>query len=229
MTLPFRRSSRRGTRHLTLTGDFPADEPITEVLGQLPDYDGATFGLPAPVPDTQPLGRLRAQPSYTPPAPDTTPDTLPRLSPRDTGPQQRLPRIARVKERPRPQRPADAAIFAWSRLLQQHIMKCGVCLRSRYADPIAGSMPFTFEALRVSAYVSGWRLDAFARWACPACQQTPAYWSPYPVIHWDGDAADAYLRGLPDTEFYHRAAAEHDLIRDVTDRAGTGRHRVRAS
>lgn len=158
--------------------------------------------------------------------PETFP-ALPQLNPRDTGPQQRLPRISRVTERPRPVRPADAALFAWSALIGQHVMLCGTCppdRRSRYADPIAAHMPFTFEALRVSAHVSGWRLDAFARWACPACQATPHYRAPYGVIQWDPDAAEAYLAGDRNGERAHRAAAELDLIRDVASRAGRGRH-----
>jgi hypothetical protein len=103
-------------------------------------------------------------------------------------------------------------------------MLCGVCLRSRYADPIAGTMPFTFEALRVSAHVSGWRPDAFTRWACPACQLTPAYWSPRQVTQWDGDALDAYMTGDVRGEFWHRARAEHDLINDVAAGVKHGRH-----
>jgi hypothetical protein len=208
-------------------------------------------------PAVAPLARLRAQPHgpdmfpALPPGPPPAP-AAGQHEPRDTGPQQRLPRYSRTAARPRPQRAPDCAIFIWSDLLGQHIMKCGVCLRSRYADPIAGTMPFTFEALRVSAHVSGWRTDAFSRWACPACQLTPAYWSPRQVIQWDGDAVEAYLAGdmrgreaprygihpasdYPEfAEWYNRvgpevafrAAAELDLIDDVASGAGHGRHRA---
>jgi hypothetical protein len=180
-------------------------------------------------PAVAPLARLRAQPhgpdmfpalpAGPPPAPAAG-----QHDPRDTGPQQRLPRYSRTAARPRPQRAPDCAIFVWSDLLGQHIMKCGVCLRSRYADPIAGTMPFTFEALRVSAHVSGWRTDAFGRWACPACQLTPAYWSPRQVIQWDGDATDAAMAGDAYGEFRHRARAELDLIGDVAAGVKHGRH-----
>jgi hypothetical protein len=78
VNLPHRRRSRpRGAARLALTGDFPPDgRDITEALA---DYDGATYQWPAPPDgvtpvaikqagqDTQPLARLRAQPSYTPP------------------------------------------------------------------------------------------------------------------------------------------------------------------
>ena len=195
-------------------GDFPAADRDP--------WDGATFEMPA-APDTQPLDRLRAQPRFTPA------DPQPQHDPRDTGPMQRMPRLSRVQQRPRPARPYDAAIFAWSALIEQHVMLCGTCppeRRSRFADPIAWSMPFGFEALRVSAYVMGWRLDAFARWACPACQGTPEYRTPYGVIQWDPDAADAYLGHDRQGEARHRAAAELDLILDVAAAVspGPGRH-----
>jgi hypothetical protein len=186
-------------------------------------------------PETAPL---RAQPRgpdmfpALPPAPPPGPPAAPtRPAParqHDTGPQ-RLPRYSRTTARPRPRRAPDCAIFIWSDLLSQHIMKCGICLRSRYADPIAGTMPFTFESLRVSAHVSGWRLDAFTRWACPACQGTPAYRSPYPVTHShpelralrkagqpvDEPVARAVLGSDPRGELAAVTVAEHDLICDV--------------
>lgn len=172
-------------------------------------------------PRTAPLERLRAR--------SPQPDTFPALKddPRDTGPMQRMPRIRRVQERPRPVRPADAFIPAWSKLLQQFIMLCGVCpaeRRNRYADPTTAHMPFTFEALRVSAYQAGWRLDAFAQWACPACQQTPAYHAPYPLVHYDTAAAQAYLAGDTRGERKYRDGAEHDLILDVHRAARRYRH-----
>lgn len=186
------------------------------------DFEGESgAGQPA----TGPLDRLRAQGQH--------PETFPALpgSPRDTGPMQRMPRITRIRQQPRPDRPYDAAIFIWSDLIEQFIMLCGTCppkRRSRYADPIAATMPHGFEALRQSAYVMGWRLDAFARWACPACQAGPHYRAPYPVIHWDPDAAEAYLAGDEQGERRYRAQAELDLARDVASNAGNGRHRAGA-
>lgn len=165
----------------------------------------------------------RPLPAPAPAAPALQ-DTPAPAGPRETGPMQRLPRITRVRERPRPQRPPDAAIFIWSGLLAQHIMLCGVCLRSRYADPVTAHMPFAFESLRQSAWVSGWRLDAFTRWACPACQQAPAYHSPRPVIQWDPDALDAAAAGDEHAEFWHRAAAEWQLIAAAAAAANHGRH-----
>jgi hypothetical protein len=195
--------------------------------------------------DAPPTAPLRAVPPaarYAPPSADAAcpachryvcicgePKSAPQPDPRDTAPMQRLPRVERLRARPRPQRDPDAAMFAWSDLLSQHIMLCGACppeRRSRYADPIAVRMPFAFEALRQSAYVMGWRLDAFGLWACPACQLTARYHTPRPVILWDPDAIEAAAAGDLHAEYWHRAAAEHDLITDVADTAGNGKHRA---
>jgi len=177
---------------------------------------------------TAEAGRLRAQAPgpdmfpALPPAPPA-PAAAQQHDPRDTGPQQRLPRYARTAARPRPQRPADCAIFVWVPSISQHVLLCGMCRWRRHADPVTATMPFTFESLRQSAYITGWRLDAFTRWCCPACQGTAAYWSPRQVILWDGDALDAYKAGDTRGEFWHRARAERHLICDVTD-AGHGKH-----
>jgi hypothetical protein len=185
----------------------------------------------------KPGTRLRALPPHPPVPP------RPHYAPRDTGP---MPKLSRYAARPRPQRPADDAIFIYSKLLQQHIMKCGqahfvagdnpdgsddtwrLCQR-RYADPIAGTLPFAFEALRVSAWTSGWRLDAFDRWGCPACQMTPAWHARYTVTLWAEGAGWARLHHDPDAEWGAIAIAEQDLIRDVADAAKQGRHRVSVS
>jgi hypothetical protein len=108
-------------------------------------------------------------------------------------------------------------------------MLCGVCppeRRNRYADPIAGTLPFAFEALRVSAWTAGWRLDAFDRWGCPACQMTPAWHARYTVTLWAEGAGWARLHHDPGAEWGAIAIAEQDLIRDVADAAKQGRHRV---
>jgi len=177
-------------------------------------------------PATAPLARLRVQP----PAPDMFPALPPGPPPpppaaaqRDTGPQQRLPRYARTAARPRPRRAPDEAIFVWVPSISQHVLLCGMCLWRRHADPITANMPFTFESLRQSAWITGWRTDAFTRWCCPHCQGTRAYWSPRQVIQWDGDALDAYLAGDAHAESWHRARAERHLICDVAD-ASHGRH-----
>src|SRR5206468_941208 len=121
------------------------------------------------------------------------------------------------------------AIFTWSGLLGQHIMLCGVCppqRRERYADPAAAHMPFAFESLRASAYVSGWRLDAFTRWACPACQDTARYHTPRPVAHYHPEVRRRKLAGqdVPaSAETTAGAIIEHDLILDVAA-ARYGRH-----
>jgi hypothetical protein len=227
MSLPFRRRSRpRGAAGLALAGDIPAtSEADTEQwLSQIrpADYDGSTViftgasepGQPDPAPRAEPTARYQPAPAAFPALHDTPP--------RDTGPLQRLPRIARVAQRPRPQRPADAAIFTWSTLISQHIMLCGTCpprRRSRHADPTAATMPFTFEALRDSAYDAGWRLDAFGRWACKACQDTPAYWSPRPVTHFHPEVGRRRHAGQdvpPHAEATAIAIVEHGLLRDVT-------------
>lgn len=195
-----------------------------DMTGPLTDYEILPpSAAPDAGPATAPLTAIRVR--------GPQPATFPAL-PDDTGPMRRMPKLRALQQRERPVRPADAFIPVWSPVLGQFIMVCGTCppeRRSRYADPIAGHMPHEFEALRVSAYVSGWRLDAFARWACPACQMTDRYRAPYGVILWDPGAAGAYLRGLPQDEQENRQAAEHDLIRAVADAAGTGRHRARAS
>ena len=231
----FRRKTRPEFRD-----DFPdTGESVTDILDRVrpADYDGTTVifegASGAGLPDTAPLAHhLAALPGYKDadiPEPaaryQPAPAALPALHdtpPRDTGPFQRLPRIARVAQRPRPQRPADEAIFAWSALIGQHIMLCGVCppgRRSRHADPTAAAMPFAFEALRVSAHAAGWRLDAFGRWACPACQDTPAYWSPRPVTHFHPEVGRRRHAGQdvpPHAEATAIAIVEHGLLRDVT-------------
>ena len=216
----FRRKTRPEFRD-----DFPdTGESVTEILDRVKpaDYDGTTVifagasepGQPDPAPRAEPVTRYQPAPVAFPALHDTPP--------RDTGPFQRLPRIARVAQRPRPQRPADAAIFTWSALISQHIMLCGTCppgRRSRHADPTAAAMPFTFEALRVSAHDAGWRLDAFGRWACKACQDTPAYWSPRPVTHFHPEVGRRRHAGQ-DVPAHAEATAiaivEHGLLRDVT-------------
>jgi hypothetical protein len=71
----FRRHRGGGGRKPVFSGDFPpGDGDITETIRAVqPEWDGATFGLPAPVaeryPGTQPLDRLRAQPRYQPQQP----------------------------------------------------------------------------------------------------------------------------------------------------------------
>jgi hypothetical protein len=168
---------------------------------------------PYPDPAPAPLRALPRGPDMFPALPPGSPPA--QHDPRDTGPQQRLPRYARTAARPRPQRAPDCAIFIWSDLLGQHIMKCGVCLRSRYADPIAAHMPFTFEALRVSAHVSGWRLDAFSRWACPACQGTVNYRTPHCVTFWDMDtAAFRSPGGWPARHWIERLQQERPVTED---------------
>jgi hypothetical protein len=168
----------------------------------------------------KPGTRLRA----LPPPPPVPPQ--PHYTPRDTGP---MPKLSRYAARPRPQRVADGAIFIWSKILGQHIMVCGVCppeRRSRFADPIAGHMPFAFEALRVSAWTAGWRIDAFDRWGCPACQMTPAWHARYTVSLWAEGAGWSRLHRDPDAEWGAVAIAEHALIRDVAAAANHGRHSV---
>jgi len=169
---------------------------------------------------------------------------------RDTGPQQRLPRFSRTAARPRPQRPPDCAIFVWVPSISQHVLLCGMCRWRRHADPITASMPFTFESLRQSAYITGWRLDAFTRWCCPACQDTAAYWSPRQVTHSHPDLRALHAAGKPidetsalvvadgvrghvvpaadgtrrDAEAWFCGVAELDLIGDVAAGRKHGRH-----
>lgn len=281
MTAPRFRRHRQDGRAPAFAGDFTDDgRDITEVIGRPADWDGSTYqwggasdiGLPGgdmppaasaaedfrrtvtranAAPPAATPARLRAQPR----GPDMFP-ALPAAAqhePRDTGPQQRLPRYSRTAARPRPQRAPDCAIFVWVPSISQHVLLCGMCLWRRHADPITASMPFTFESLRQSAYVTGWRTDAFTRWCCPHCQGTPAYHSPRQVIQWDPDAAEAYLAHLAGdprgrkaprygiypasdysefAEWYERvgpevafrAAAELDLIGDVAAGVKHGRH-----
>jgi hypothetical protein len=236
----FRRRSRE--RKLALAGDFPdTGETVTELIAKVepPSYDstipfgGASAGTMPPAeahreagpkqaiwmtsPDTQPL-RLRAQPPQ--PQPRYAPP-----GPRDTGP---MPKLSRFAARPRPQRPADGFIPVWSTILQQHIMLCGICRHTRYADPIAVTLPFAFEALRVSAWTAGWRLDAFDRWGCPGCQKTPAWHARYTVTLYDDRAAQARLARDADAERWWRGAAEHAVrehtLRHYDDSHARGTH-----
>jgi hypothetical protein len=99
-------------------------------------------------------------------------------------------------------------------------------------------MPFAFESLRQSARAAGWRLDTFTRWACPACQQTPAYHSPRPVAHSHPElrrlrkagkpvsqpVARAVLDSDPYGQAAAQAAAEWDLIAAAAAAANHGKH-----
>ena len=53
---------------------------------------------------------------------------------------------------------------------------CGICRTTRHATREANNQRHAFDALRDFATAAGWTLDAFWRWACPPCQQTPRYW-----------------------------------------------------
>ena len=74
-------------------------------------------------------------------------------------------------------------------------------------------------------------LDAFGRWACPACQLTPAWHSPGAVTHSTRELRRRKLAG-EDLSLSHEAMAiaiaEHDLILDVAGAANHGRHRAGA-
>lgn len=203
---------------------FPAlhsrpGDPLPPIPPHTYDPDSHQHGRPCTF-----CGEGPDHPLHTAGTPDPPPPPPPaQHEPRDTGPQQRLPRYSRTAARPRPQRAPDCAIFVWVPSISQHVLLCGMCLWRRHADPITASMPFTFESLRQSAYVTGWRTDAFTRWCCPHCQGTAAYHSPRQVIQWDGDALDAYLAGDVHAESWHRARAERHLICDVAD-ASHGKH-----
>jgi hypothetical protein len=237
------------------------DSEYAEYLGQLTtaDYDGTTWegasdvGLPGGEParpaaageagrDTIPLDRVRElgyqawhqRPAAAPAAP--APDMFPALPPgtRDTGPQQRLPRLSRTAARPRPRRdPGEMFIPVWVPALGRHVLLCGMCRWRRHDDPAIAGLPFgIFDALRDSALAAGWVLDLFLRWCCPACAGTPAYWSPRPVAHYHPEVRRRKLAGQdvpPSAEATAAAIIEHDLIVDVHDAARRYRHAAGAS
>lgn len=229
--LPQRRRTDRlpGRGRLALAGDFPDDDrDITQVIGRPADWDGTTWedASGAARPGGGVFYGASPEPAGFQPDAARHQPAAPQHDPRDTAPQQRLPRMNRLAQRPRPRREPDLAIFTWSNIIHQHIMLCFTCppeRRSRHADPIAATMPLPFESLRQSAYVMGWRLDTYGRWACKACQDTTRYNSPRQVIQYDPGAAEAYQAGDTRAEYWHRAAAELDLILDVTS---AGKHQA---
>jgi hypothetical protein len=203
------------------------DTDITEYLGQLTtaSYDGTTWEGASDIgqPATEPLARYRGQA----PAPDMFPALPP--GPRDTGPQQRLPRLSRTAARPRPRRdPREMFIPVWVPTLGRHVLLCGMCRWRRHDDPAIAGLPFgIFDALRDSARDAGWALDLFLRWCCPACQDTPAYWSPRQPAHYHPEVRRRKLAGQdvpPSAEATATAIIEHDLIVDVHDAARRYRH-----
>lgn len=69
-------------------------------------------------------------------------------------------------------------------------LPCGSCHRVHTRGATS-----SFQVLRAEAAHAGWRTDLFGTWACPACQETPGWYAPYPpAVVW---------------------GAEHALIRDV--------------
>jgi hypothetical protein len=237
-------SSRfRRRQQPAIPGDFADDRDITEVLqaDDLPAWDGTTWegasdaGLPGPQPATAPLARYREQalaPDMFPALPPGAPHS--RHDPRDTGPQQRLPRLSRTAARPRPRRdPREMFIPVWVPTLGRHVLLCGMCRWRRHDDPAIAGLPFgIFDALRDSALAAGWVLDLFVRWCCPWCKDTPAYWPARPVAHYHPEVRRRKLAGQdvpPSAEATAAAIIEHDLIVDVHDAARRYRHAAGAS
>jgi hypothetical protein len=158
--------------------------------------------------DTQPLARLRAQPTYTPHAPDTFP-ALPDA----------------------PARQPDCAIFTILPAGGFGLL-CGIDRWRRHADPETAHARHSFDALRASALDAGWRPDAYGRWACPRCKMDPAYVTPQPLAHWHPDGPGGRGRmmtghgGYRDAQFWLQVEAEHEVLRRTADGARHGRHRA---
>ena len=167
MNLPRRRRSRpRGQARLALTGDFPVtDQDITEALPRA-DWDGRTYEftgasdigtMPAPVPDTEPITRLRAQPRYQPtePPPAGYADT--------TGP---MPALGRPAVSIGDALTHDAQ---WGPKLAP--LPCGHC--GTYPAIPDGILDRTRIIGHVNwlARQAGWAYDADLTLTCPDCQQ----------------------------------------------------------
>lgn len=95
--------------------------------------------------------------------------------------------------------------------LRKPVLWCqmGSCV-SRFADPDALGEADN----RARAIGDGWREDAFARFACPACLQTsPEFRVKYPVVAWDKKRAIAMATLMT-------AAMEHYRHSDPADDTG---------
>ena len=115
-----------------------------------------------------------------------------------------------------PARHHDVALFGRSPLGWALI--CGVCRTTRHATREANHQRHAFDALRDSATAAGWTLDAFWRWACPGCQQTPRYWPLRTAVHAAPHVRQAKLAGEHVTataEFWLEVTAEQASFEQV--------------
>ena len=198
----------------------PAPAPDAGIPGGAYDAWGLDFGQEGGHAQSP---AARQPPPALPPGPPAA-----AAGPRDTGPQQRLPRLSRTAARPRQVHgPGEMFIPVWVPTLGRHVLLCGMCRWRRHDDPAIACIPAgIFDALRDSARTAGWVLDSFGRWCCPACKDTPAYWSPRQLACYHPEVRRRKLAGqdVPaSAEATAGAIIEHDLIRDVAA-ARHGRH-----
>ena len=52
------------------------------------------------------------------------------------------------------------------------ILPCGKC-GTAYSDPLVARLAHIHEALRSSAAIAGWDIDADGTWCCPGCLEVP--------------------------------------------------------
>jgi hypothetical protein len=74
-----------------------------------------------------------------------------------------------------PEPDPDTAMITLTGEADRFALACGFWCRELHRNPAAITRPDLFGALRDSAYAAGWRVDLLGRWACPACQNKPAF------------------------------------------------------
>ena len=175
-----RRAGRHARPALTLDDDNGGD--ITEILPELPRWDGGTF----------PAGSGSVVVWYSTPPDD--PDGEPEWDDEDSGQHH-------DDDPPEGAEPLFEATVAdlWPGLPGLRCTRdaaphptpipCGAA----FFDPRAR----TFPGLYASAYAAGWRVDALGRWHCHPCVQTSGqFWAAWPARVWDAGAAVDALGGV---------------------------------
>jgi hypothetical protein len=161
-----RRPKARTRPPLALDGDNSGD--ITEILNDLPPWDGFTGAS-----DLGVMGGSNVVWYSTPAAePEPEPDEVPEPPP-----------DAEPLFPPEPAAQAgtpvyDATVQGWGHL---GVIRCAYACIAEHRDPAAGS----FRALYEAARRAGWHRDAYGRDCCARCAQlSPEYRTPQPVTAW---------------------------------------------
>lgn len=218
--------SRRRERRPDFSG---ARDDITEIMHEL--RTGECGGLTVPFAGASDAGVMPGAATEPFPAPEPRPRGQLRAVP---PPDRDVPGFQEMRLHADGDRVpvAEQAARGWAHLFT---IRCGYPAASHdtpipcgaeHRDPDVG----TFRRLRLSAQAAGWHLDAYGRWACPACQMTSEYRTLYPVTFWHQDWAAGPAWDEQQRDFgLHRflvGVEEARWIRDTKDASQRGKHRL---